>query len=86
MRIKHHSSILKIGTYPNEKRLSFEEPYFILIFQATDGNYEYAIFYSLSILWVKLLINNELSKFLGNFSVVCGDFVRSFVASSFGCL
>ena len=31
------------GTYPNEKRLPFEEPYFILIFQATDGNYEYAI-------------------------------------------
>ena len=86
MRIRPHSSILKIGTYPNVKRLPFEEPYFILIFQATDGNYEYAIFYSLSILWAKLLINNELSKFLGNFSVVCGDFVRLFVVILFGRL
>ena len=30
--------------------------------------------------------SHELSKFLGNFSVVCCEFVRLFVVIPFGCL
>ena len=42
--------------------------------------------FNISLLTAWLLINNELTKYFRNFSVVCGDFVRLFVEILFGRL
>lgn len=54
-----------------------------LILQATNGDDIYSIFPLISILaYADLLF--ESAKGIGNFSVICDDFIRLFVKISFG--